>query len=54
MINHFPLIGMIFGTVLLAIYFFRPNLKPILLVALVTILLSGLFGLPAFYSGESA
>jgi glucan phosphoethanolaminetransferase (alkaline phosphatase superfamily) len=53
-INHVPLLGMIFGAVLLAFYFFRPNLKPILLVALVTILLSGLFGVPSFYSGESA
>lgn len=45
---------MIFGTVLLALYFFRQNLKPILLVALVTILLSALSGIPVFYSGESA
>jgi hypothetical protein len=54
MINHVPLLGMIFGTTLLALYFFRQNLKPILLVALVTISLSGLSGVPAFYSGDSA
>jgi hypothetical protein len=54
MINYVPLLGMIFGAVLLALYFFRQNLKPILLVALVTIMLAGLSGVPAFYSGGSA
>ena len=54
MINHVPLLGMIFGAVLLALYFVRQSLKPVLLVALVTILLSGLSGVPALYSGGSA
>lgn len=40
MINHVPLLAMIFGTILLVLYFFLQNQRQVLLVALAAILLT--------------
>jgi putative Mn2+ efflux pump MntP len=53
-INHIPLLGMLYGAFLLVVYFFRQNLGSVLLIALGLILISALFSVPTFYSGEWA
>lgn len=54
MVNHIPLFGMLFGIMLLVIYFVRQNHRQALLIGLAMILVSGLASVPTFYSGESA
>ena len=51
--NHIPILGSLFGAVLLAIGMLLKN-RTVEIVALSTILLSAVFTLPAYFSGEEA
>ncbi|MEQ9188747.1 MAG: hypothetical protein RLP15_13515 [Cryomorphaceae bacterium] len=51
--NHIPILGSLFGFVLLLIGMLLKN-RTVEIVALSTILLSALFTLPAYFSGEEA
>ena len=51
--NHIPIIGSLFGVLLLVLALFKPNLNTTLSAYLI-LLLSGLGGLVAYFTGEPA
>ena len=52
-LNHYPILGTLFGVILVAYGFFSKN-KSILHTGLVTLFLAALFAIPTYLTGEGA
>ena len=51
--NHFPILGSLFGVLLLVVALFKPNLKTTF-SAYIILLISGIGGFIAYFTGEPA